>query len=337
MLRGARETAMASDQALEASSATLDDEAYDPFDAFDRAMGADTCRDPYPELAAARRRAPVRRLDLRAMLGEAFENLAGKMPEHYQALSHEAVSQVLRDAQTFSSAAYKDSIGVVMGPTILVMDAPEHARYRGLVQMAFLEKALARWESELVSPVVHGLIDRFAGRGRADLVRELTFPFPVSVIAGLLGLPEQDLPRFHRWTVALISVAFDWQKGIAASQRLAGYLRPIIAERRAHPREDVISVLARAELDGHRLDDEQILASCACCSPPAPRRPTAPPATCCSACSPVRSSSRRCAPTARSSPRRWRRACAGRRPSPGSAACAPGRPRSAACASRRAR
>jgi cytochrome P450 len=237
----------------------LDDESFDPFELFDRSMGADTCRDPYPELASWRRGAPVRRVDPTAEENELVAALGGKAPVVYQALSHEAVSQVLRDGRTFSSGAYKDSIGLVMGPTILVMDEPEHGRYRGLVQLAFRRKALARWEGELVRPIIDGLIDAFAERGRADLVRELTFPFPIYVIAGLLGLPEQDLPRFHRWTVALISVAFDWQRGLAASQRLAEYLTPIIARRREEPRDDVISALAHAELDGHRLDDAHIL------------------------------------------------------------------------------
>jgi cytochrome P450 len=106
---------------------------------------------------------------------------------------------------------------------------------------------------------VNGYIDRFVSRGRADLVRELTFLFPVYVIAGMLGLPAEDLPRFHRWAVGLISVAFDFQNGLAASQKLGEYLKPIIAERRAHPQDDIISVLARAELAGTRLDDEHIL------------------------------------------------------------------------------
>jgi len=234
----------------------------DPFELFDRATGADTCRNPYPDLAEARRRCPVQKVDLATIAGERAQGSAmgAELPEIYQALSHEAVSQVLRDAATFSSSeVYAASMGLVMGPTILAMDPPEHGRYRGLIQTAFSKKALARWEEELVRPVVHGLVDRFAERGRADLVRELTFPFPVHVIAGMLGLPESDLPRFHRWAVQLISFAFDPAAGMAASQRLAEYLVPLIAERRERPGDDLISVLARAELDGARLDDDHIL------------------------------------------------------------------------------
>ena len=248
---------MASDDATPLPTGSAESE--DAFELFDRAMGADTCRDPYPEFAEARRKSPVQKVEADSLMGEGGSNLGLDLPEVYQVLSHDAVSEVLRDGKRFSSQAYAASIGLVMGPTILVMDEPEHARYRALIQMAFRRKALERWEHELVRPIVNGLIDRFLERGRADLIRELTFPFPVHVIAGLLGLPSEDLHRFHRWTVQLISVGFDWETGLAASQKLADYLTPIIEDRRQRPQRDIISALAHAELDGDRLDDAHIL------------------------------------------------------------------------------
>jgi cytochrome P450 len=246
-------------ESTKASDVTLDDESWDPFELFDRAMGADTCRDPYPDYAAMRRRAPIERVDLAKLMGEMVKSLGTNLPEVYVASSYAAVSEVLRDGKRFSSAGYKATIGLVMGPTILVMDEPEHGRYRGLVQTAFRTKALKKWEHELVGPIIDGYIDGFAGRGRADLVRELTFPFPVYVIAGLLGLSKEDLPRFHRWAVGLISVGFDFANGLAASKKLGEYLTPIIESRRANPQEDIISVLTQAELEGTRLDNEHIL------------------------------------------------------------------------------
>ncbi len=244
---------------MTASGNSVSDDSYDPFDLFDKAAGADTCRNPYPEYAEARRQGPVRRVDPAAAAKSGAPMLGSQSNEVYEVLTHEAVSQVLRDGKTFSSGAYREMMGMVMGPTILVMDEPEHGRYRGLIQMAFSKKALARWEQTLVHPVVHGMVDQFADRGRADLVRELTFPFPVHVIAGMLGLPAEDLPRFHRWAVELISVGFDPPRGIAGSKALGEYLTPIIASRREDPGEDLISLLAQAELEGDRLDDEHIL------------------------------------------------------------------------------
>jgi cytochrome P450 len=164
----------------------------------------------------------------------------------------------LRDGKRFSSAGYAATMGPVMGHTILEMDEPEHSRYRGLLQKAFTKKALERWERDLVRPVVNGLIDRFADRGQADLVRELTFPFPVSVIAGMIGLDEGDHPTFHRLAIELISVSVDRERGLRASQQLSELFSRVLEQRRAEPRDDLVSVLAHAELDGTRLTDEEI-------------------------------------------------------------------------------
>lgn len=243
---------------LEPVTETLTDD-YDAFEEFNKAMGSGAVRDPYPSFAELRKQGPIVKIDLSGMTGGS--TMMKNMPkEIFVAVTHEAVSHVLRDAATFSSSGYEQIMGIVMGHSILEMDEPEHSRYRGLIQQAFTRKIQARWETELVHPIVHKLIDDFADRGRADLVRELTFPFPVNVIAGMLGLPHEDLPQFHRWAVELISVGHDWERGLAASKKLAEYFGGILAERREQPREDLISLLAQVELDGHRLTDDDIFA-----------------------------------------------------------------------------
>ncbi len=67
--------------------------------------------------------------------------------------------------------------------------------------------------------VVHELIDRFAPRGRAELAREFTFAFPVQVIARIMGLPREDYLRFQRLSIELLNVVYDWECGLAASER----------------------------------------------------------------------------------------------------------------------
>ena len=233
---------------------------YDPFEEFNKAMGAGVVRTPYPIFAEFRKQGPIIKLDLSAMTGGQSLPAAGLAGDFYIAVTHEAVSHVLRDAKTFSSKGYEEIMGPVMGHTILEMDEPEHSRYRGLIQQAFTRKMQAQWEAELIGPIVHGLIDRFADRGRAELVGELTFPFPVHVIAGMLGLPEEDLPRFHRWAVELISVHHDHDRGMAASRKLAEYFGSILERCRKDPKDDLISLLSQAELDGQRLADGDIFA-----------------------------------------------------------------------------
>ena len=219
---------------------------------FDDAVAGDV-RDPYPELAEARRQHPVQKLDSSLMPHEEGQ-------EVFFVYRHEDIAQVLRDAETFSSAHIIDLImGPVMGEYIMLgMDDPQHRRYRALVSTAFRQKVLAQWENELVVGVATELIDAFAGRGRAELVREFTFPFPTQVISGILGLPREDYRQFQRWSTAILSFFTKLDEAVQASQEVKDYMAVILAERRREPREDLISELAHAELDGERLSDEEI-------------------------------------------------------------------------------
>ena len=234
-------------------------EDYDPFEDFDRMQRLGGEEDPYPGWAKQRRQTPVWVGPVDewipgggAMMGGA-ETLA-------VALSFDAVSEVLRDGDTFTSSGYAKTIGLVMGHTILEMDEPEHFRYRGLIQMAFQRKQMEEWAERIVRPVVETCLEPLRGQGRADLVRELTFPFPVKVICGMIGIPEEAHARFHRLAVELISIAFDPARGIAASQGLGELFAEVLAERRKKPANDLMSLLANAELEGTRLEDEEIFA-----------------------------------------------------------------------------
>jgi cytochrome P450 len=239
----------------------------DPFEAFNRRQGMGRVRDPYPRLAEMRGRGPVQRMSVQEALGPDMNVSQLIQMDIYAALSYDAVSEVLRDGQRFTSKGYALSMGPVMGRTILEMDEPEHGRYRRLLQHAFTRKALDRWEHELVAPIVNGLIGRVLARGSADLIRELTFPFPVSVIAGMIGVPEEDLASFHRWAIELISVSFDPAAGLAASRQLGALFQRVLEERRRAPRDDLMSVLAFAEIEGTRLTDEEIISFCRLLAP----------------------------------------------------------------------
>jgi cytochrome P450 len=232
------------------------DETEDPFEAFNRAMGMGVISNPYPDFVALRAQGPIVKTELD------FGLAPEEMPQLYTAASYDAVQEVLRDGVRFSSTGYAEVMGAVMGHTILEMDEPEHHTYRSLIQQAFSRKAMETWEAELVEPIVDELIDQFVGAGRAELVTGLFFPFPVNVIAGLLGLPREDLPMFHRFTVELISVSVNMDIALRASQGLEAYLTPFIQERRSNPGNDMISVLATASHDGVQLTDDEILAFC---------------------------------------------------------------------------
>ncbi|OBI47205.1 cytochrome [Mycobacterium kyorinense] len=176
----------------------------------------------------------------------------------FAAMSFDAVNKAFRDGQVFSSAMYDTTIGLFMGPTILAMEGKKHRDHRNLVSAAFKSKNLARWEPTIVRPICDALIDEFIDAGEADLVRQFTFEFPTRVIAKLLGLPEADLPMFHRRAVELISYTVNYERAFEASTALKDYFLEQIEQRKTTPTEDIVGDLVTAEIDGEKLSDEAI-------------------------------------------------------------------------------
>jgi cytochrome P450 len=214
----------------------------------------DILRDPYPMFAQRRRQAGVFRGSVMD-----WSKAVEMMPENlYAAVSYDAVNRVFRDSKVFDSNIYDNTIGLFIGPTILAMEGKVHREHRNLVSAAFKTRSLARWEPEIVRPVVNALIDEFIETGEADLVRDFTFEFPTRVISKLLGLPEEDLAWFRKRAVALISYHVKWKQAFEASSELKDYFLAQIELRRSSPTEDIIGDLVSAEIDGEQLSDEAI-------------------------------------------------------------------------------
>jgi cytochrome P450 len=229
-------------------------ERFDPFELQDTVSGE--IRDPYPRMGELRREHPVHLGPVD--LGDGISDVDPTRPPPVTVFGFDEAVQVLRDNDTYSSSVYEGIMGLVMGKTILQMDEPEHRLHRALVSPTFRSKVLERWEGDLVQRVVDELLDDFAADGSADLVQQLTFHFPVQVIAEILGLPRADFPRFQRWAIEITSVTANWDRGVAASEALRDYFAGVVEERRVRPADDLISDLLTVEVDGRRLDDEEI-------------------------------------------------------------------------------
>ncbi|KWX57772.1 cytochrome P450 [Mycobacterium sp. NAZ190054] len=212
-------------------------------------------RDPYPMFARRRAEGGV----FRGSVMDWSKTPDSLRPENlYAAVSFDAVNRVFRDGKVFNSRIYDSTIGLFIGPTILAMEGKTHWEHRNLVSAAFKSRSLARWEPEIVRPVVNGLIDEFIDNGRADLVRDFTLEFPTRVISRLLGLPEEDLPWFRKRAVELISYTVKYKRAFEASAALKDYFLDQIDKRRSAPTEDIIGDLVSAEIDGEQLSDEAI-------------------------------------------------------------------------------
>ncbi len=145
-----------------------------------------------------------------------------------------------------------------MGRTLIEMDGKEHTRHRMLVQQVFAAKRLEALEP-VMRQLADELIDDLAAAGRADLVAQFTARFPVQVMAHMIGVPRADYPQFQEWAVDIISFTRDVARGLAAAAALREYLLPIVRQRRAEPRDDVITKLVTGTVDGAGLTDDEVV------------------------------------------------------------------------------
>ena len=177
----------------------------------------------------------------------------------YQILRYKDAETVLRDPETFSSSINGEHIGQFMGDLILAMNGAEHRTYRNLVAKAFRASQLERWDETLVRPMIDRLLDEIAPLGRADLVESVTSVYP-----GAGDLRHRGRAARRRGAVRAVGGSRStWARcrpseGMAASQAMVDYLRPLVEARRAEPTGDFLSDLVHEEVDGEQLTDSKI-------------------------------------------------------------------------------
>ena len=216
-----------------------------------------TVQDPYPVYAALRARAPVHRSTL--LNGWLFTR-------------HADVDAVLRDHRNFANDPRKGTLSprqrALLPPsdelTLLFIDPPDHTRLRALVSKAFTRRAVDALEPRIRATLAV-LLDGIAADGALDLVAAVARPLPVMAIAEMLGVPAEDRDRFGAWSARRARMleptigARERAAGVAAGRAFDAWFRPIVAERRAAPRDDIVSALAAAEDGGERLSEREML------------------------------------------------------------------------------
>jgi cytochrome P450 len=208
--------------------------------------------------------------------------------EHYPVLYHEATNswlvsrhadlvKLFRD-KSVTSENYAWQLEPVHGKTILQMEGREHTIHRRLLNPFFHGNGLENFKPT-IEKVVNDLADPFLGResgaiadgrqerGEVEIVGEFTAHFPVNVIVEMLDLPREDHPKFERWYNAIMAFLSNLSgaqepidEGLQTRQELADYILPIIAERRTGDGDDLLSLFARAQVDGEMLTDDEIRA-----------------------------------------------------------------------------
>ena len=190
----------------------------------------------------------------------------------YSILSYADVTAVLRDKRWHNAASKipemrgitdPELIGDRDKPSILAAEGGVHTRLRRLVAKAFSPRSADRLRP-FMREVMNGLIDPVAASGTADIVADITEPYPIPIICELLGAPKEDWQLFSRWAEDVLRVfnanvldELDIIK--AARNELNEYTMQMISERRNDPREDLLTDLIAAEEGGDKLDAEELL------------------------------------------------------------------------------
>ncbi|MFA5883123.1 MAG: cytochrome P450 [Acidimicrobiia bacterium] len=217
--------------------------------------------DPYPEFHRLRETGPVHAGTVGRLVGFQGEEFFHGLPEpervHFSVFDFETCDAIIRNPEVFRMAPPDPAEGerALHESSILYMDGDRHRRYRALVQPSFVPARAQWWIRNWIETTVHALIDAIEANGRADLNVEFCAAIPLLTICGSFGVSIDD---------ALDIRAAVTSGGQGESvQRFMQIVHPILEARRAQPGDDLISVLARAELteggETHVLSDADIL------------------------------------------------------------------------------
>jgi cytochrome P450 len=168
------------------------------------------------------------------------------------------IRAISRDTDHFCSSKgvlINDPARTGKGPagSILHMDPPEHAEYRRVVSREFTPRSTGAME-DAITRIVTDVFDGFGPGDEIDFVHQIAMPIPVRVIADLLGVADTELDDFRRWSDAMIEVTDNpTPEAFASAGEFWGFLQERIAERRANPGDDLISMLAATDLDDNAV------------------------------------------------------------------------------------
>jgi cytochrome P450 len=237
-------------------------EALAAFDVTDPAFIAD----PYPVLGAIREATPLYRDDAQGVW------VVTRFDDIKRILRDRRVGRVFHHRYTHAELGVPEpdprwsSFHDNERWSLLELEPPDHTRIRQLVAKVFTPRAV-----EAVRPAMEGfaaeLLDELVPRGRFDLVGELAQPYSVAVICSLLGVPRADTPQLLEWSHAIVKMyepaVTDAQRAAAdrASAEFREYTRDLIAAKRRHPDDALVSRLVAVEEAGERLTEDEIVST----------------------------------------------------------------------------
>ena len=179
---------------------------------------------------------------------------------------HEDVLFVAKTPELFCSSKSSRPERDSLIPSMINMDDPDHKRRRNLVNRGFTRQRVEAHEPK-IRAICRELIDAVLPKGRCEFVREIAAPLPMIMIGDLLGVEPEDRDKLLRWSDELLgggaarSLPASERRNHAAKVALEyiAYAQAVIADRRMHPRDDLMSILVHGEIEGDRLSEVEII------------------------------------------------------------------------------
>lgn len=199
-----------------------------------------------------------------------FEQMRAEQPVFHtaqfpvwQVFRYDDVQEVITNYNHFSS---QHTFEGFLQDTLITKDPPDHRKLRNLVNLGFTPRAVARL-SDRVTQITQELLDAVKAAGTMDVVSAIAFPLPAKIIAEMLGVPAEDWDIFRRW--ALLSGGENQTSREQAGrspqymhQEMNSYFSRLLQARRREPREDLMTALSVAEIDGERLSEQELISFC---------------------------------------------------------------------------
>jgi cytochrome P450 len=172
---------------------------------------------------------------------------------------HAALLEAFKDVARFPPhLMYQATIEKAAGKTFISMEDPQHLLFRKLATPAFRSRAVASDEETGLRELALELVEKIDASREFDLMPSFVSRFPYLVITRLLGLPRDREDEFHEWALQMLQIGQAPDAAARAGEELTSFLAPVVEARRQAPRNDVISELLAANVEGRALTNEEI-------------------------------------------------------------------------------
>jgi cytochrome P450 len=217
--------------------------------------------DPYRQYAALREHDPVHRSPLEVYVLFRYDDIVRVLRDPSLSVQIDNAAPTARTRMFAEQAPGEVERG---SHAILNIDPPDHTRLRRLVSKAFTPKMVQELRPR-IQELVDDALDAMAARGQADVIGDLAFPLPFTVISEMLGMPDGNRDEVRGWSHTLtktldpILSPEEIEASLAAADKMMAHIEDVLAWKREHPADDLLSGLLAAEDEGDRLSQVELL------------------------------------------------------------------------------